>query len=305
LRRSSFIEADVDSPSLSTRDFPSTSCDRIPPTGRLEIIRKSFRLQGFSKPLVNILLAGNRPATHAAYGSAWGNWADWCLRRSENPLSPPLNSVLEFLASLHTEGKAYSTINVHRSMLSSTLPHVDNRPIGQHPLVKSLMSGCYNINPPKPRYESIWDPELVVRFVSGLGENSQLSIKNLSLKTVTLIALASLLCVSEMASISTGSVVFSDSGVKFSLSKPRKAQHNGALQVLFFPHLQDVLCCPVCAITCVERTVNSRAVSNSPPHVYRISLSISRSFSQHDQPLDQVFHRIRRSRHVGVQCTFN
>ena len=193
-------------------------------------------------------------------------------------MSPPLNSVLEFLASLHTEGKAYSTINVHRSMLSSTLPHVDNRPIGQHPLVKSLMSGCYNINPPKPRYESIWDPELVVRFVSGLGDNSQLSIKNLSLKTVTLIALASLLCVSEMASISTGSVVFSDSGVKFSLSKPRKAQHNGALQVLFFPHLQDVLCCPVCAITCVERTVNSRAVSNSP-HMFIALVSPFREVS--------------------------
>ena len=45
----------------------------------------SFRLQGFegSKPLVNILLAGNRPVTHAVYGSAWRNWADCCLRRSE------------------------------------------------------------------------------------------------------------------------------------------------------------------------------------------------------------------------------
>jgi hypothetical protein len=141
---------------------------------------KSFHLQGFSKPLVNILLAGNRPATHAAYGSAWRNWVDWCLRRSENPLSPPLSSVLEFLASLHTEGKAYSTINVHRSMLSSTLPHIDNHPIGQHPLVKSLMNGCYNINPPKPKYNSIWDPELVVHFVSVLGKNYRLSIKDLS-----------------------------------------------------------------------------------------------------------------------------
>jgi hypothetical protein len=158
--------------------------------------------------LVNILLAGNRPATHAAYGSAWRNWVDWCLRRSENPLSPPLSSVLEFLASLHTEGKAYSTINVHRSMLSSTLPHIDNHPIGQHPLVKSLMNGCYNINPPKPKYNSIWDPELVVHFVSVLGKNYRLSIKDLSLKTVTLVALASLLRFSEIAAISTDSLIF-------------------------------------------------------------------------------------------------
>jgi hypothetical protein len=57
-------------------------------------------------------------------------------------LSPPLGSVLEFLPSIHTEEKAYSTIYVHHLMLSSTLPLVDNRRIGQHSLVKSLMSGC-------------------------------------------------------------------------------------------------------------------------------------------------------------------
>jgi hypothetical protein len=49
---------------------------------------------------------------------------------------------LEFLPSIHTEEKAYSTIYVHHLMLSSTLPLVDNRRIGQHSLVKSLMSGC-------------------------------------------------------------------------------------------------------------------------------------------------------------------
>jgi hypothetical protein len=41
-----------------------------------------------------------------------------------------------------------------------------------------------------------------------LGENSWLSIKDLSLKTVTLVALASLLRVSEIAAISTDSLVF-------------------------------------------------------------------------------------------------
>ncbi|KZS18325.1 Uncharacterized protein APZ42_015524 [Daphnia magna] len=248
----------------------------IAPASRLEIIQKSFHLQGFSKPLVNILAPS---ATHAAYGSAWRSWADWCLRRSENPLSPPLGFVLEVLASLHTEEKAYSTINVYRSMLSSTLPHIDNRPIGQHPLVKSLMSGCYNINPPKPKYNSIWDPELVVRFVSVLGENSRLSIKNLTLKTVTLIALASLLRVSEMAAISTDSLVFSDSSVKFSLFKPRKAQHNGALQVLFISLLQEKLCYPVCALeSYIERTGNSRAVS-APSHVFIALISPFREVS--------------------------
>ncbi|EFX84616.1 hypothetical protein DAPPUDRAFT_238898 [Daphnia pulex] len=50
-----------------------------------------------------------------------------------------------------------------------------------------------------------------------------------------------------------------ESGVKFFLSKPRKAQHNGVLQ-------EEELGCPVCALeSYVERTVNSWAVS-APTH---------------------------------------
>jgi hypothetical protein len=59
-----------------------------------------------------------------------------------------------------------------------------------------------------------------------LGENSWLSIKDLSLKTVTLVALASLLRVSEIAAISTDSLVF------FRIRR-KILQHNGALQEVF------------------------------------------------------------------------
>jgi hypothetical protein len=31
---------------------------------------------------------------------AWNGWRAWCLRQSEDPLSPGLNKVLDFLAML-------------------------------------------------------------------------------------------------------------------------------------------------------------------------------------------------------------
>lgn len=96
---------------------------------RLEIIRRHFQREGFSEPLVNLLLAGNRTTTLSTYESAWRNWADWCFRRGENPLSISLALVLEFLSGLYGEGKSYSTINVHRSMQSQTLPNIDGQPM--------------------------------------------------------------------------------------------------------------------------------------------------------------------------------
>jgi len=120
------------------RTAPS-STKRLVTASRLEIIRRCFRRNGFSDSLVGLFVAGNRTATHSSYESAWRNWNDWCFRRDENPLSVPLVSVLEFLSRLHKDGKSYSTINVHRSMLSKTIPAIDGHPVGIHSLVKTAL----------------------------------------------------------------------------------------------------------------------------------------------------------------------
>ena len=203
---SHFVDGVRNPTSSSVPQSASFSPGRAPPvaeirstsTSRMEIIRQGFRRQGFSSSLVELLVAGNRTSTLSTYESAWRNWAAWCLQRGENPISASLNLVLEFLEELYKAGKSYSTINVHRSMLSKTLPLVDGNPIGSHPLVKSILNGCYNLNPPKPKYNSSWDPDIVITFVESLGNNRLLYLKVLSRKTVILLALASLLRVSEL-----------------------------------------------------------------------------------------------------------
>jgi hypothetical protein len=65
-------------------------------------------------------------------------------------MSPPVTKVLEFLSWLVGKGKAYRTINLSRSMLSSTLGKIDGVDIGKHPLVVKLMKGAYNKKPPIP-----------------------------------------------------------------------------------------------------------------------------------------------------------
>lgn len=133
-------------------------------------------------------------------------------------------------------------------MLSKTLLVVDGRPVGIHPLIKNLLSGCYNLNPPKPKYSYSWDPSTVISYLSSLGDNLSLPLATLTRKATVLLALASLLRVSELVSISLPSISFLNGEMKFTLLAPRKAQHAGPLQSIMIPGLPEENCCPVKAV---------------------------------------------------------
>lgn len=177
------------------------------------------------------------------------------MRRDTDPLSADLTEVLQFLTDLLASGKSYSAINIHRSMLSRTLGSIEGVQIGAHPLVVRLMKGCYHKNPPKPKYNDMWDPSQVVEFINSLDENRHLTLSVLASKLVTMIALATLMRASEIAAIGYRSVVFSERGVVFSLDRLRKAQRNGPLQSFSILNDPDPILCPVLALKeFVERT---------------------------------------------------
>ncbi|KAI9552222.1 reverse transcriptase [Daphnia sinensis] len=101
LRRSDTPPRIPGSLGFSNRSCSPALANRIVAVSRMEVIRRDFRREGFSEPLVNLLVAGNRSSTLSTYESAWRNWIDWCFRRNENPLSVHQKSVLEFLTRLH------------------------------------------------------------------------------------------------------------------------------------------------------------------------------------------------------------
>lgn len=94
----------------------------------------------------------------------------------------------------------------------------------------------------------MWDPSQVVEFINSLGENRHLTLCVLASKLVTMIALATLMRVSEIAAIGYRSVVFSEKGVVFSLDRLRKAQRNGPLQSFSILNDPDPVLCPVLAL---------------------------------------------------------
>jgi hypothetical protein len=69
-----------------------------------------------------------------------------------------LNTVLDYLTHLYDRGLSWSTMGIHKSTISMTMAPIDGAKIGNHPLVKRLMSGIFNERPSRRANPALWDP---------------------------------------------------------------------------------------------------------------------------------------------------
>lgn len=97
---------------------------------------------------------------------------------------------MEFLTALFHQGIGYSALNTARSALS-TYVLCDGISAGKHPLVIRLLKGIFKLRPALPRNAVTWDPELVLVYLRKLSPVKQLTLRLLTMKTVTLLALLS------------------------------------------------------------------------------------------------------------------
>ena len=87
---------------------PSLNPEQQHSDGCVEALRRGFTDQGLSTAAGDLIVAGNRPTTRAAYKSVFNIWKDWCAARGTDPLSCSLNTALEFLTEQFDEGKSSS-----------------------------------------------------------------------------------------------------------------------------------------------------------------------------------------------------
>ena len=252
----------------------------IPPTiphaqvSRVENIRGQFASTGLSNIAVELLSNSVKASTAKSYNCSWTIWSRWCDKRQSNPILCPINEILISLAEKYSEGKEYRTINVFRSAISSTHIHIDNKPVGQHPLVIRLMKGISISRPPQPRYHTTWDVKKVTEFLSNLGDNSSLSLKQLSQKLCMLMALSCPERSSIMATLDIRYMRRYPEGIKFLHTTYRKRSHNGTLGESIYPKFsQCSRLCPVeCLSTYLEKTKQWRLSLDSMQQLLFLAL---------------------------------
>lgn len=105
-----------------------------------------------------------------------------------NSVCPTLNQVLEFLNSLFESGLSYSAINSARSPLSAYGINCNHVPVGSNAIIIRL-KGVYNLRPSEPKYCKTWDVSNVLGYLRKLSPIKFISLKDLTLKLVMLIAI--------------------------------------------------------------------------------------------------------------------
>ena len=91
-------------------------------------------------------------------------WHDFCGREETNYLLPDVNSVLKFFTELYEKGSQYSSITLACSALASVVTLRGYATLSYHPLIKRFIKGVFHLRPPKPKYSSIWDADILLKY---------------------------------------------------------------------------------------------------------------------------------------------
>ena len=254
---------------------PPVTSGRPTSISRMDVIRQGYSAEGISREAAQLLLSGWSKGTNTAYQSAWKKWVSWCMPRKVDPLSCSVYPFLDFLASLFsTEQLQYRSINTIRSAVSMTHAHIEGVPMGQHPLVSRIFKGMYNSRLPQPRYTRTWDVDIMTRYLSSLGDNTSLSLKQLGHKLAILMALVSASRVSELQALDLRYRLYRPDGAHFELPSLGKKRAVGAppKHVVFEAFPSDKKLCVVeCLRRYEERTIHFRSGGADQPNPLFIS----------------------------------
>jgi len=184
--------------------------------------------------------------------------------------------VLNFLASQFEAGLENRTLNVYRSALSATHPHIEGYNVGEHPLVVQLLQGIFNSRPPAPRYTYTWDVSTVMSHLERLGPNEQLSLQQRSRKLAFLLAITSAERGSELVAHDLRIKRSHPEGISFNLTELTKTVRVGkSCKTSFhasFP--QNKLLCPCSCLREYEiQTQAFRPESVSEPNKLFLSVN--------------------------------
>ena len=245
---------------LDSADSQSQQTRCNPTTSRMGYLRNRFQNQNISGAST-LLLASWRQKKTKSYDSLFGKWLGWCNERGSDPISGNIYEVVNFLADLFKQGYQYRSLNSYRSAISSVHEKVDGYEVGKHPLVTRLIKGAFHERPPQPRYSGTWDVSRVTSYLVSRGANQNLSINDLTCKTVMLMALTRPSRSADLVNLNLDYRKFSPEGVTFMPTKlAKQSVQSKPLTDFFFPAFPgNSLLCPVVTLRAYEdRTEKNR-----------------------------------------------
>ncbi|XP_077263344.1 uncharacterized protein LOC143898093 [Temnothorax americanus] len=173
------------SPEETLLDPGTTSLMEAPYPGSRNIMRQALALKGIPEDALDIAVSSLSDSSVRQYETAYKKWWSYCQENHIDAFTISIPNILSFLSREFHTGASYGTINSYRSAIAFIL----GPEIGQDDRVKKFCRGVSKKRPPKPKYNSTWDPRIVIDFLEKWTPNNELDLEKLSLKLVTLLAL--------------------------------------------------------------------------------------------------------------------
>lgn len=132
--------------------------------------------------------------------------------------------------------------------------------IGQNEIIKRFFKGLAKLRPPRPKYESTWDPRLVLDYFKNW-HNDGLTLDMLSKKLATLLALVTGQRMQTLALINIKNIVLKETLIEIKIPDNIKTSKPGKVQpTLNLPFYKDNLnICPATTLqSYLERTKELR-----------------------------------------------
>ena len=211
-----------------------------PPASRLAYLRQHYANQSLSQEASNLLLSSWRQKSSQSYDSLCKRWISWCTERGSDPVSGPIEEIVNFLAHLYEEGYQYRSLNSYRSAIASMHTNIDGVSIGQHPLVSRLLKGAFHSRPPLPRYTETWEVSKVLALLSGQDVSHKSPLKVLTHRTVMLLALTRPSRSADLSKLDLKGYKNTPEGVVFHPNDLSKQSRLGKdLKDFFFPRFSE------------------------------------------------------------------
>ncbi|XP_073408896.1 uncharacterized protein [Dendrobates tinctorius] len=183
-------------PSLAGNLLPSTG--QSPAPSGLEFERELLKQRGFSKNLISTLLQSRKESTTRIYTKVWRKFLAFHPAKLAGEV--PITAILEFLQKGRELRFSVNTLKVHVSALGALF----NYNVAGNRWVTRFISACQRSEPVHIPQLPAWNLSLVLyAFTQAPFEPiSSASMKCLSLKTATLVALVSARRVSDLHALS-------------------------------------------------------------------------------------------------------
>lgn len=181
-----------------------------------------------------------RESTGKQYNSSLNYWWEFCLSKSMDPFNANEKMVLLVLTKKFKEGAGYGTLNTLRSAISQ-INLVNN---SDSQLINQFFKAVYLRRPTTSKYNTSWDVDKVFTEIRSWGCNQSLSLVNLTLKLVMLLAIGSAYRTQSLTLIRISKIHFNSEGAEIRIEGLTKTSRPGSKQpYAFFPFFtQPDLC---------------------------------------------------------------